>query len=848
MKKLSVSLAVFPLLMVLAVGFSQNVASAQVSTGSCFSSSERSTYFQQNVVGTGLLPSGLVGTYPLNNIYYATPEAAQKLADCIGNGATVTTLSSGVHNDKYSNPDYLGIQFPNGVVEIAGYLIDRYLANNGTGAYTLEIQALEGMSNANPSAPTVTAGGVPAVSSAANSFNGILSQASQISSMSIPQLLTLLQQLLQLLLNLQIQLLHSNSVANTSGTVSGGGAANAGNGSVNAGGGSVNVGSAVAPIMAQDGYVLSATGSGWQTSLASSKPITAVSLKIDLGSLQAMYGLNIWCNASAGAISSPDEVATSSTYAGSPVVVWLPNCIYSNNGSYNIHVAVTNSNTNAALAQADIPITIGITTAGTGTVAGGATSGTSSPNFYSGAIGGVATSTFRYLAVQSKSIGWMTWNEIEAYDANGNKVQPVNVDVSGDYTSGNTGATGKQALTDGNPNTYWNSGGGLGSSINQFYHVFESWVVLDYGSVKQFSKVRFLHGDQGGGYHDVFVSSDKQNFAQLWSFQCDTTSSGCVPNKWYEYAFQPYGGDPTIALTVNGGASATISDGGIITYGLTASNADYIIPSFSGSSIYFYSNVYNGAICDYHSYRSFINPAPFQGLGGAVDMPTAGWTNTVSGYVSTSSPNPVGQIVTAPGSFAIGPIQQGGCPVDQKFTLTMTAVQSRTGKQATASVDWTLASGVPLISLWYPLNVRDDANNPGQTATYLGISPHQMTMLASSSLHDTYTVVVSSTASFPTTVTLPVHLVRIYDVALPMPTVTVQNNSSLGVTYVPDASPIVSPSNPQADSEIGNLKVALPANFSQSQQFTLKADGVGGTKYTTVIVVTQAYYNSFLSQ
>jgi hypothetical protein len=307
-------------------------------------------------------------------------------------------------------------------------------------------------------------------------------------------------------------------------------------------------------------------------------------------------------------------------------------------------------------------------------------------------------------------------------------------------------------------------------------------------------------------------------------------------------------GDPTIALTVNGGDSAVIHSGDTLTYGLHTTNADYVTSSFTGGEVVPTMSLY----CDYRNYLNVINP----NFGGA-KLPPEGWGN-----LKTTERLFQGPVTTMPGSYSVGPINYlagSDCIVDQAFTLTMTAVQTGTDKQASASVKVTIAGDIPEINVWYLVAYTPPPSNPNNppfinnSSGQLIDNPNYIRDLnavdaanfdpipsASNSnwnvwVAKKYTLSqnLSYVTSFVSPITVPVSLLERAGVFAPLPTVTVMNTSTLGVTYTGDVSPVM---GFYGSGEIGKLQIVLPPNVSLPQKFMLKADGAGGTKYTTITV------------
>lgn len=154
--------------------------------------------------------------------------------------------------------------------------------------------------------------------------------------------------------------------------------------------------------------------------------------------------------------------------------------------------------------------------------------------------------SFRYLKVQTVvSRSWVAWREIEAYDASGNKLTPV--DATAQYTWRNYPFDGQdhgpKLAIDGNTDTVWNAGetapncNWFGTSAadrmgcgvgNQ-----SAWIQVDFGSIKDVSKIRLLTENTpnpAAADHVLYISSDGQNYTKLYEFKGDIKS-----NTWLEF-------------------------------------------------------------------------------------------------------------------------------------------------------------------------------------------------------------------------------------------------------------------------------------------------------------------------
>jgi hypothetical protein len=156
------------------------------------------------------------------------------------------------------------------------------------------------------------------------------------------------------------------------------------------------------------------------------------------------------------------------------------------------------------------------------------------------------TTALRYLKVNTAiSRSWVAWREIEAYDAGGNKIVPA--DVTAQYTWRGYPSDGQEhgpkLATDGNVNTVWNAGE-TASNCNWFgtgatdrigcaQGNQSAWIQLDFGSVKNVSKIRLLTENTpnpASATHQLLISSDGQAYTTLHEFKGDIKS-----NTWLVY-------------------------------------------------------------------------------------------------------------------------------------------------------------------------------------------------------------------------------------------------------------------------------------------------------------------------
>ncbi len=399
-------------------------------------------------------------------------------------------------------------------------------------------------------------------------------------------------------------------------------------------------------------------------------------------------------------------------------------------------------------------------------------------DFDTAVIGGIPTATFRYLAVKTNAYGWVKWSEIEGYDALGNKIKPVTAYASGSNIDVNS--KGILDVIDGNINTFWNSGGNRRMPYGPLLEIFSPWVVVDFGSVQTFSKIRLYNTGDGGGQNRVYVSSDMKNFSELWRF-----TSGGQGGKWQEYAFLPYSGDPSVALSVNGSTSVTVQEKGPLAYNWNIGNADIVEAQFTGGTDYPLTYVGSADLCDlrYHLrailplYSFMLNPI----LPAISDLDTGAGSQKVDDLTPTTE-----------------------CRVGRTYTYQIRATQSRTGKTTTASVNIKIPGNTKLTDLWQIVG-------------------------ALNSFDATHVTMNTVSVSAGTTQNIPVWM---YGELTIGPEVVVSvDSTSPGVTAVYTTG---SGENNQYVRQIGSLSVTTSSGTSFPAEIKLKSTFAGDTKYTTI--------------
>jgi hypothetical protein len=430
----------------------------------------------------------------------------------------------------------------------------------------------------------------------------------------------------------------------------------------------------------------------------------------------------------------------------------------------------------------------------------GSGGGTPSPTgltFANAVIGGLGTSTFRYIAVQTmRDTGWVKWNEVEAYDASGAKVTPVKVYASGSYIDSNGGSF--QNLIDGNPNTFWNSGGydastGLGKG--------NPWFIVDYGAVKTFSKLRFANSDDGGGPQRLYVSSDAKNYSELWSF-----TTGGHGFEWKEYAFTSYTGNPSTTASINGASSATINTGDSLRYDWNSTNADIVEAEFTGGEDYPFvaANLSVGLGID-----------PCTQLNSAVRtiLPLGSFR-----FSPFPANGPLVGDIDGPGSFVVNPALPGACPVNRTYHFEVRAKQSLTGKTSTSSATLKILGTAKLADLWQVIS------SPTQLSGLIDLNNFPAGSLGD--VVNNISIGQGSSKNIQVWVSSQINIGPEISVAV--------DSSSPGIT----ATYTTVNSTPFSGygRQIGSLAITVSPGASLPGQVKLRSTYAGDTKYTTIIV------------
>ena len=132
MKRLSIKIFFLSFLIIISGMFvlSFSKKASALSTACSFDSSKQSSYFQPNPTGSGPGPTGAVINIPYNSEFYATQDAANELASCLGLGSSAVTLvDQSSPGAAYFIPSQYFITLPDGNQINAGYAITRYFGD-----------------------------------------------------------------------------------------------------------------------------------------------------------------------------------------------------------------------------------------------------------------------------------------------------------------------------------------------------------------------------------------------------------------------------------------------------------------------------------------------------------------------------------------------------------------------------------------------------------------------------------------------------------------------------------------------------------------------------------------------
>lgn len=197
---------------------------------------------------------------------------------------------------------------------------------------------------------------------------------------------------------------------------------------------------------------------------------------------------------------------------------------------------------------------------GTGNTGGTATTNTGGtitiPTTFSSSKTITGPLSFRYLKIDTKSRSWISWREIEVYDLQGNKITPTTGQVSCEWCNNNyfrdSNSGGADKTYDGNVMTAWNAGetapgcnwsilsqtidACIAANIDNTRMNRVGWIVLDYGSVKNVSKIRMMtesDPNPANAQHVISVGASSNPSSQIAAF------GGQVPaGTWIEIVVQ----------------------------------------------------------------------------------------------------------------------------------------------------------------------------------------------------------------------------------------------------------------------------------------------------------------------
>lgn len=460
-----------------------------------FDETQRDSYFQQNVTGTGPINSstGQPTITQYNNRYYATPEGAQALAQCLG-GTVVSTPSGFIGFDA---PDTLEVVLPNGQRVNAGNSIYGYLGTAADGSataydywYKTYIQpSSDGVGMSSVTTTGVGNTGLTAPTSVQNTSSYVNSMVSYINN--------LINTYRQLLANIQGQPV----------TPSPGGS-----------------GTGTGTTPPTGGTTLPGSGSG--TALVCNTIPFDLSVDLFLGSWARgdTYRINMQeairslrRNLAAEGLLSSVEPATFDDSVVEAVKKYQEK--YASqilaSGGLTEGTGYVGASTRAHMnAKYDCTVTAPVCSA-------------------------VTPVSARYVKISSNSRSWVSWREIEVYDENGSKITPVS--ASAQYVWNNYPSDGQphgpELAIDNNPNTAW-SAGETAPGCNWF-DTFRTncgvgnqsaWIMVDLGSVKKISKVRLLSSNTPSpatASHRVEISTDGAGFSGFTTF-----AGGLIDNQW----------------------------------------------------------------------------------------------------------------------------------------------------------------------------------------------------------------------------------------------------------------------------------------------------------------------------
>lgn len=187
---------------------------------------------------------------------------------------------------------------------------------------------------------------------------------------------------------------------------------------------------------------------------------------------------------------------------------------------------------------------------------------------------------FRYLKIETTEPGWVSWREVEAYDAAGNKISPV--EATGSKGAWQPPNSGPEKAIDGNPNTAWNAGE-TNPACSVTYgpqcpaSTRNAWFLVDFGSPKQISKIRLLeNGDNYPEINKFSASNDGSSYTLIGQF------SGVVrDNTWIEYPFPTNIPNPIASFTVNGEHEIEVPYGTLLLFDWSSTNGYGAFATFS---------------------------------------------------------------------------------------------------------------------------------------------------------------------------------------------------------------------------------------------------------------------------
>lgn len=212
------------------------------------------------------------------------------------------------------------------------------------------------------------------------------------------------------------------------------------------------------------------------------------------------------------------------------------------------------------------------------------------------------TVSARYIKIDMTRAGWVAVREIEAYDENGTKISMSGASATASCTWCNYGSTPPgvepSSAIDGNIETMWNAGetasncnwftpdanGNLGCPSSTLR---SAWIVVDLGSVKTLSKIRYSTTDNTNESDILSVSVDNKSWTKLATFIA-TPSLPFSDKQWHTWPEESNSNSNnpiSLSFTTDKGDNPSLHSGGDgLIMKWDVSNADMVEFSVSGQN------------------------------------------------------------------------------------------------------------------------------------------------------------------------------------------------------------------------------------------------------------------------